>query len=343
MNDAEVLTLQEIGSFRKPDYLSSVFKKKSEETNLEKLKEKATLDTLRLFESAGLENIGIGGEMYRWEMYEHPATRIDGIRFYGMVRSFDNRYYRKGSVVSEMKVQDHWHNDELEFVMNNSTLGVKMPITGPYTLMDWSFNEHYESRSELAIAYANIVNSEIRSMKKIWDSKHPGTKFQVQIDEPAATTHPDEMEMFVESINRSLQGISGLESSLHVCYSTDYRTLFDVSPDLKIDGFNLEFANRDTYETGETDDQRPAYSVLKYFADIEPEKFMGIGVTDVHVDTVEPVDLIASRIRYCLGIIDDPAKLKVNPDCGLRTRSREIGKKKLENMTKATLQVRNTL
>ncbi len=343
MSESEALTLQEIGSFRKPDYLSSVFKKKSERENLQKLKEKATLDTLRLFESAGLENIGVAGEMYRWEMYEHPATRVDGIRFYGMVRSFDNRYYRKGSVVSEMSVRNHWHNDELEFVMAHTDRGIKMPVTGPYTLMDWSFNEHYESRSELAISFAKIINSEIKSMKELWDRKHPGEKFQVQIDEPAATTHPDEMDLFVESINRSLQGISGIESSLHVCYSTDYRTLFDVSPDLRIDGFNLEFANRDTYETGEDDDARPAYSVLKYFADIEPDKFMGVGVTDVHVDTIEPVDLIASRIRYSLGILDDPERLKVNPDCGLRTRSRETAKKKLENMVRATQQVRKTL
>ncbi len=343
MSDETNLVTQEIGSFRKPEYLSSVFKKKIQEKELKQLKEKATLDTLRLFDSTGLENIGIGGEMYRWEMYEHPARRIDGIKFYGMVRSFDNRYYRKGSVVSEMSVGEHWHNDELEFVMENTGRDIKMPITGPYTLMDWSFNEKYDSRSELAIAFARLVNSEIKSMKEIWNRKYPGRKLQVQIDEPAATTRPDEMDLFVESINRSIQGIPGLESSLHVCYSTDYRNLFDVSPDLKIDGFNLEFANRDTYEVGETNEKRPAYELLKYFADIDREKFMGVGVTDVHVDTVESVELIESRIRYSLNIMEDPAKLKINPDCGLRTRSREIAKKKLENMVRAALRVRKDL
>lgn len=335
MSDNGNLITQEIGSFRKPDYLSNVFKREKGEKKLTELKEKATVETLSLFERAGLTNVGVGGEMYRWEMYEHPAQRLDGIKFHGLVRSFDNRYYRKGSVISDLNVREHWHNDELEFVIANTKREIKMPITGPYTLMDWSFNEHYSSRHDLLMEFAKVVNGEIRSMNDIWKKSHPGKKFQVQIDEPAATTHPDEMDMFVESINEAVRGIDGLETSLHVCYSTDYRILFDVSEDLKIDGYNLEFANRDSLNAGKGEEDRPAYSTLRDFVDRESHKFMGVGVTDVHTDYIEPVNLIRDRIIYSMKIIGDPSRVRINPDCGLRTRSREVGFEKLKNMVDA--------
>lgn len=333
-NDDKLIT-QEIGSFRKPDYLSNVFKKERDQEKLRRLKERATLETLELFDKAGLTNVGVGGEMYRWEMYEHPAQRLEGVEFHGLVRSFDNRYYRKGSVVSDLAVREHWHNDELEFVMANTGKEIKMPITGPYTLMDWSFNEHYTDRYELLMEFARVVNGEIRSMKEVWSRANPGKKFQVQIDEPAATTHPDEMDIFVESINESIRGIDGLETSLHVCYSTDYRILYEVSEDLKIDGYNLEFANRDTLEAGTGDVERRAYASLKDFVENEGNKFIGVGVTDVHTDLIEPVELIIDRIAYAEKIIDDPTRLRINPDCGLRTRSREVGFQKLKNMVTA--------
>ena len=106
----DILVTQEIGSFRKPQYLSSVFRKTSG-PELAGLKEKATLETLELFNRAGLDNIGVAGEMYRWEMYEHVAASLEGIEFFGPVRSFDNRYYRKGSVVSEIKRKSSFHED----------------------------------------------------------------------------------------------------------------------------------------------------------------------------------------------------------------------------------------
>ncbi len=338
-----ILIFQEIGSFRKPDYLSSSFKKIKDQEEIRKLKERATLETIRLFENAGLDNIGVGGEMYRWEMYEHPATRISGIKFYGMVRSFDNRYYRKGSVIAPLSVKEHWHNDELEFVIKNTNKGIKVPLTGPYTMMDWSFNEYFSNRHSLALEFAELLNSEIRSLLDIWKRYHPEEKLQIQIDEPAATTHPDEMGIFTDAINRAVEGLTSVEISMHVCYSTDYRLLYDVSPELKIDGFNLEFANRDSLSVESSDNNRKAYAGLRYFADVDSEKFMGIGVTDVHSDIIESPELIASRIRYSLGIIDDPRRLRINPDCGLRTRSRGVGYEKLLNTSRAISMVREEL
>jgi 5-methyltetrahydropteroyltriglutamate--homocysteine methyltransferase len=79
---------------------------------------------------------------------------------------------------------------------------------------------------------------------------------------------------------------------------------------------------------------------LKDYWDIDNTKFIGIGVTDVHVDYIEPIQLIEDRIRYAIDAIQDPAMIRVNPDCGLRTRSRDVGYAKLKNMVDAVKQIR---
>ena len=172
----------------------------------------------------------------------------------------------------------------------------------------------------------------MKELKKEWDKKYPGKKFEIQLDEPATTTHPDEMNIVVDSLNKSVEGIENVEFTIHVCYSRDYNLLYDVMNDIKIDGLNLEFANRDTLESGISDDKRPGFNDLKYFNERnDGKKFMGLGVTDVHIDYVEPVKLIEDRINYALKILP-PDLIRLNPDCGLRTRSREIGYAKLKNM-----------
>ncbi len=333
------LATQEIGSFRKPDYLSSRFKSLNNLDFLEKA-QRATLETLELFREAGLDNLGVGGEMFRWEMYEHPVKRMNGIEIYGPVRSFDNRFYNKGSVVSEIVRKESFHSDELIFLKNNvKDRNIKVPITGPYTLMDWSFNEHYRDRMDLALAFSRIINEEIRALKNIWGDR----KLQVQIDEPAATTHPNEMNIVLESVNASISNIEGVEAHLHVCYSSDYDLIFNIIPDLKIDVYNLEFANRDKISRGK---ERPGYSDIKKFSEVNEtlakKRSLGVGVTDVHIDFVEPTELIRERIEYALKFLD-PSLVRLNPDCGLRTRSRDIGFQKLKNMVDARNEVLKNL
>jgi 5-methyltetrahydropteroyltriglutamate--homocysteine methyltransferase len=86
--------------------------------------------------------------------------------------------------------------------------------------------------------------------------------------------------------------------------------------------------------------ERKAFAELPDLWSIDGSKFIGIGVTDVHIDYIEPVKLIEDRIKYAIKSIGDPAKIRVNPDCGLRTRSREVGYTKLANMTEAVRNIR---
>ena len=63
---------------------------------------------------------------------------------------------------------------------------------------------------------------------------------------------------------------------------------------------------------------------------------MGLGVLDIHSDFVEPAELVRDRILYAVKVIDDPARIQVNPDCGLRTRSWDVVYDKLATMVQGT-------
>ncbi len=339
MSDKNILITQEIGSFRKPEYLSRTFHSIEGKPEFQDVAGRASIETLKLFSDSGIMNHGIAGEMFRWEMYEYLARKIRNIEFHGKVRSFDNRYYNKGSVSGEISLVESPHADELEFILKHTDAPLKIPITGPYTMADWSFNDHYGTRLELANAFADLIRGEIEYIHGVWRKYRGDEIMQVQIDEPAATTHPSEMDIVIESVNRSVQGLTGLETSIHVCYSKDYRMLYDRLPDLHLDGLNLEYSNRDLLQLGTGESARPGFSDIKYFTQINTSlnvpKFLGIGVTDVHIDTVESVELITDRIREALRYVEKPEIIRLNPDCGLRTRSREIGFKKLKNMSLA--------
>ncbi|MVT13644.1 MAG: methionine synthase [Euryarchaeota archaeon] len=319
---------QEIGSMKKPDYLISAYGKEEFHT----LKKRALKETVELMESAGLDNIGIGGEMYRWEMYENPVDHLDGLVYYGRVRSFDNRYYKKASVVGKIKRKSSAYLEEFIDVQEIAKKDIKVPITGPYTLMDWSFNDYYPSRLELGLDFARAVREEIIELEKHWKGKGP---LRVQIDEPAASTHPWEVSTFVEIFNETVKNLNNVKISSHICYSKDYRSLYPYILEMKTTQLALEFSNRDTINLGIDDDSRRGFRVIKDLMDMGENREIGIGVIDVHTDFIEPPELVRDRILYVAKFYDIE-KIIINPDCGLRTRSREVAYKKLRSLVEGT-------
>jgi len=341
---------QEIGSFRKPNYLLDAWRKYlSSEISYDELKpyiDKASIETIKLLEEVGLDIVW-DGEMHRWEMYHYPVEHIDGIEFVGQVRVFDNRYFLKGRVLSKPHLKKNYHLGEYLFVKKHANKPVKIPITGPYTLSDWTFNEYYtlkwrdiekdpiraryNAKKEFTLDLAeNVLNPILKELSKYG-------VFRIQIDEPAATTHPSEMPIFVEAFNKAVEGVKATITT-HICYS-DYSILLPYMNDLNTVQYALEFANRDTRSLGLDDEARKGYSILKEISDYGVDKEIGLGVIDVHTNFIEPVELIIDRIKYALKYID-PNKLFINPDCGLRTRSRDIAATKLRNMVKAVKIVR---
>src|SRR6056297_1321327 len=106
-------------------------------------------------ERAGLDVI-VDGEMRRNEMVEFFAHRIDGYEFNGPVKVWGHNTFDKPSVVSEVEYDENWLVDEYEFTSDVATQPVKVPITGPYTLAKWSFNEVYDDEADLAYELAEL-------------------------------------------------------------------------------------------------------------------------------------------------------------------------------------------
>lgn len=293
---------------------------------------------IRYLEHTGLDLV-YDGEQQRSEMYEYPIRRTTGFEFKGWVRSFDNRYYQKAAVVESPRVATPWHDDEFKFIASYAKRTPKVPITGAYTLVDWSYDEHYikhakrngltprqrarGARREFLLDVAkNVVRPNIQSLVKA------GAKY-VQIDEPAATSHPDEVDLFVESFNESVAGVSGAKFSVHICFS-DYNLLFPHVTKLKnCSQYAFEFANKDHDGLGTTREARPGYSYLDLFREHLPDAEVGLGVVDIHSDKLETPELVRDRILYAAKTLKDPKLVWVNPDCGLRTRSLEVAERKL--------------
>ena len=309
------------------------------------LRDLGSLHQVRYLESAGLDYV-FDGEVHRIEMYEHPVRNSKGFTFYGHVRSFDNKYYLKAAATDEVGFLRPYHLEEYEYIKGIAKRTVKVPITGAYTLADWSFNEYYlkkagrggkrlspkdrlsEARRELTLDIAEkIVRPNIKALLKA------GAPV-VQIDEPAATTKPDEAELFAESFNESTKGLNAT-FPVHICFS-DYALLYPQALEMKrCSQWQWEFANKEASGDG--------YRFLDLLNEYGDRRQVGLGVVDIHVDKVESAPLVRDRILKAAEILEDPARILVNPDCGLRTRSPEVAYAKLENMVKGAQMAREVL
>ena len=128
----------------------------------------------------------------------------------GFVHGITNTIRRQESW-DQSPLNKTFHAEEFNFIKENSKREIKVPVTGAYTLADWSYDEHYKSKDDLVLALArNVVRPLVKDLVGL------GAKI-IQIDEPAATTHPAEMDIFRESINESVKGIDA-KFVVHACF-----------------------------------------------------------------------------------------------------------------------------
>lgn len=334
------------------DKLLRLLKKQGLEPNeKQQVKEFASALAIGWQEKVGLD-IVYDGEQHRTEMYDYAVKHIQNFEPRGYVRSFDNRYYLKQAVVGPVKPTEFYHNEELKIIKKYATKPVKIPITGAYTLMDWSFDEYYigkvkqngrrrrevldEARRHFGIDLAkNVLRPNIKAL--VDAGAH-----SIQIDEPAAITRPDEMDLVVDTFNESVKGLKG-RFTIHICFS-DYRLMWPAVTKLEnCAQFTLEYANKDSQEPGLKEGERPGYETIKLFKDNKTDFEVGVGVLDVHTDNLETPELVRDRILYAVKMRGDPEKIYINPDCGLRTRTWEVSRRKMEIMARGTELARKEL
>lgn len=306
---------------------------------------------VRLLERIGLDLV-YDGEQHRTEMYDFAVQRIENFSPRGYVRSFDNRYYLKRAITGPVQPKELYHLEEFKTIQKYARKPVKVPITGAYTLMDWSFDEYYirhvrtngrrrreildEARRHFGLDLARqVLRPNIQALVE-------AGCHSVQIDEPAATTKPSEVDLVVDTFNESVKGLRG-RFTIHICFS-DYRLLFPAVKRLEnCAQFTLEYANKDSRDLGVEDANRPGFDTVRLFRDHGTDFELGAGVLDVHTDELETPELVRDRILYAVKARGDPGKVYVNPDCGLRTRTWAVARRKLEIMARGAELARQKL
>jgi 5-methyltetrahydropteroyltriglutamate--homocysteine methyltransferase len=305
---------------------------------------------IRLQERTGLD-IVYDGEQRRTEMYDHVAAFAHGFEERGTVRSFDNKYYTKAAVVAAPSVDGPQDVEEYRFVRDHTDREVKAPLTGAYTMIDWSYDEHYAREGALGSSAERRFEARRRFALDVAEHVirpnalglvEAGCDW-IQIDEPAAAAKPEEVPLVVLGFNAALSGVPAAKKSVHICFS-DYGALWPAVLDLEdCLELQLEFANRDSRELGTRDEDRPGYAqTLRLFRE-HGYPGVGLGVLDIHSDFVEPPELVRDRVLYAVDALGDPGRIQVNPDCGLRTRSWDVVFSKLTNMVEGTRMAEDVL
>ena len=323
MQELPILPTTSVGSFPKPDYLkrarTQAYKGEIRERKLRELEEKATKEWIHFQEEIGID-ILVDGEMYRGDMVTFFAETLKGFEVSGLVRSYGNRYYRKPVVVDEIKRAKPMTVEWFQFAQRLTKRPVKGMLTGPYTIMDWSFNEYYADRRELVLALAEVIHEEALDLEKA------GARY-IQIDEPAVSVRPEELPLAIEAMGIVTKGLKA-KTLTHICYG-DFEKIYPGMLDIPVDQIDLELSNSN-------------FNLLELFRKYPFTKEIGLGVVDVHSHALETKDQVKGRIKKALEVFR-PEQIYVDPDCGLKTREVQEAKDKLRVVVEATKEVRKEL
>lgn len=309
-----------VGSFPKPPHLEKARNQfargEISSDQLRQLEQLATIEVIRWQEEIGLD-ILVDGELYRGDMTTYFAELMDGFEISTPVRSYGNRYYRKPVATGKVRRTKPWTVEWWKFAQSQTKKPIKGMLTGPYTMMDWSFNEHYSSREALAMDLAEAIREEAMELAEA------GAQF-IQVDEPAVSVRPEELKLAVRALGRAVEGVKA-KTITHICYG-DFDVIYPALLDLPVDMIDLEMANS-------------RYDLLDRFKQHRFTKEIGYGVLDVHSHRIETKEEIKQGILRGLEHLK-PEQMYIDPDCGLKTRTVEEAREKLAVMVAAVREVR---
>ncbi len=314
-----------VGSFPKPDYLirarNQVARGAMDPQELKELERQATSHWISIQEELGID-ILVDGEMYRGDMVTYFSENMEGFEISGLVRSYGNRYYRKPIAVGRVGRRESISLEWWKYAQSLTDKPIKGMLTGPYTMADWSFNEYYPTFADFVLDMARVVHEEALDLERA------GAKY-IQVDEPAVSTRPEEMELASRALGIVTEGLNAFTIT-HICYG-DFATVYDHLISLPVDMLDLEMTNSN-YDLLEMFRQRPL-----------PEgKSISMGVADVHSHVVESVEEMKEGIKRGLEVFP-PERLYIDPDCGMKTRLEDETVNKLRNIVQAVREVKEEL
>lgn len=277
-----------------------------------------------LQEEIGLDVI-VHGEPERNDMVQYFAENLDGfaVTQNGWVQSYGSRCTRPsilwGDVSRPAPITVEWST----FTQSLTEKPVKGMLTGPVTILAWSFVRDDQPLRDTANQVALALRDEIADL----ESAGIGI---IQVDEPALREllplkkkdHDDYLDWSVGSFRLATAGVADrTQIHTHLCYS-EFGVVIDAINRLDADVTSIEAAR----------------SKMEVVPDIKASGFgrgIGPGVYDIHSPRVPSVDEVSDLIEIALGSIPD-RQVWVNPDCGLKTRGYDETVQSLTNVLEAT-------
>jgi 5-methyltetrahydropteroyltriglutamate--homocysteine methyltransferase len=299
------------------------------EPYLEEAQDDATRLAVQDQERAGVDVL-TDGEMRRESYSNRFATALEGIDLDNPGGALDRTGHENPvpRVVGAVRRTRPVEVRDVEFLRSITDRRIKITVPGPFTMTQQAQNDHYADDRDLALAYAEAVNEELR------DLKSAGADV-VQIDEPYLQARPEAArEYAVEAINRALEGIEG-DTVLHTCFG--YAHIVHDRPFgypflRELDDCTATQLSLEAAQPG----LDPA--VLNEISD----KVIVLGVLDLGSPEPETPEVVAGRIRRALTVLP-PDRLVVAPDCGMKYLSRELAFVKLEAMVAGARIVREEI
>jgi 5-methyltetrahydropteroyltriglutamate--homocysteine methyltransferase len=324
-----------IGSFpQTPEVRSWRAKFKKGNLSLEEynaLLEHETEETIRFQEETGIDVL-VHGEFERNDMVEYFGEQLAGFSFTsnGWVQSYGSRCVKPpviyGDVWRPKPMTIKWSS----FAQSLTDKWVKGMLTGPITILQWSFVRNDQPRSETCNQIALAIRDEVI------DLEAAGIKI-IQIDEPAIREglplRKKDWQLYLEwavkAFRISASGV-GDETQIHthMCYS-EFNDIIQNITDMDADVITIECS-------------RSQMELLDVFADFNYPNEIGPGVYDIHSPRVPSMDEMVKLLEKAKKVIPVD-QLWVNPDCGLKTRHWEETKKALIEMVAAAKVLRKSV
>jgi 5-methyltetrahydropteroyltriglutamate--homocysteine methyltransferase len=296
---------------------------------LDEAQDDATLVAIGEMESAGVDVI-TDGEIRRESYSNRFANALDGIDLdnpgEGLDRTGNPNIVPRvsGAIRRRHPVQKR----DVEFLRANTDRRIRITVPGPFTMTQQAQNDHYGSDADLAMAYATVVNEELR------DAVAAGADI-VQIDEPYLQARPEAArEYAIPAINRALEGID-CRTALHTCFG------YAAVVKNRLPGYSFLAELQDSAaEEILIEAAQPGLDprVLEQL----PHKHIVLGVIDLEDSSAESPEVVARRIRAALDHV--PAeRLSVSPDCGMKYLPRQLAQAKLRGLVAGARLVRDEL
>ena len=296
---------------------------------LEEAQDDATLTALHDQERAGIDIVS-DGEVRRESYFNRFANALDGI-------DVDNPATVPGRtgkptlvprVVGPIRRHHPVQVRDVAFLRAHTDKPIKITIPGAFTMAKMAADEHYGDQEALIMAYADVVNAEVRAMKAAGADV-------IQLDEPHMQAHPIESTRYgIAAIDRALAGIEGT-TIVHLCFGYAYVVSDKPSGYSFLPELDKCSATAISIEAAEP---RLDPAILETL----PNKKVLFGVIDLGDQMVETPELIAARLRGALRHIS-PDRLIAAPDCGMKYLGREVAFGKLRAMVQGAEIVRREI